>query len=435
MVILSLVKSSLLGINTFLNKIVILSLLISLFLITNTFSAEIKFSSNYFITPKAENRYALQYFYEFPYSQIYFTKLPDGRFQNRYQITLQIENPKELIAGKVLVRELTVEKYEDTKLATKSVIDSLTLDFIYPNPNKGKLTLKAKIQDLNSDNSGDEHYDISLSNLNHQILFYKNSLPNPQKIYSTDKGKDETLGIRLEFFSTPIINCSLLIKKEYLSSRLSAGEKKKSRLRAEKRFPLVSTSIPDTVTGQERIVFNFSSPVRNLTDDEEGRFRLTFNGYDRNHKKILTTTDFFEIQNAFFYSTAQYLEMVERLMYLATETEMRNLKMADVAVRESVWNAFWKRYDPNPITEINEAEKEYFARIDYCIKKFSSGDKGYKSDRAKIYMKYGEPDYIEFGTFERHRNPYEIWYYYRLGKQFVFVDRSGFGEFVLTEIK
>ncbi|MEO0091836.1 MAG: GWxTD domain-containing protein [candidate division WOR-3 bacterium] len=413
----------------------VLSLLISVFLITsNAFAGEIKISSDYFITSKTENRYELQYFYEFPYSQVYFTK-QNQNFQNRYQISLQIWNQKELVAGKVLKKEILVEKYEDTKLQTKSLIDSLNLDFIYSVKNKPKLTLKVKIQDLNSDNFGEVNSELMLPEINHRILFYKNTTPNPSRIYSTDLGKDETLGIRLELSSKELKNCSLLIKKEYLSSQRRTSDKKKSRLQTEKRFFLVPTNINVPLSTEGKIMLSFSSPVRNLIAEGDGKYRINIIGYDSNNKKILSIVDFFEIKNSFFYSSTEYLEMVDRLMYIATEAEMRNLKMAETTVRESLWNDFWKKYDPNPVTEINEAEEEYFSRIDYCIKKFSSGDKGYKSDRAKIYMKYGEPDYVEYAPFERHRNAYEIWYYYRLGKQFVFADRSGFGEFILTEIK
>ncbi|MCX7785170.1 MAG: GWxTD domain-containing protein [candidate division WOR-3 bacterium] len=414
---------------------VVLTLLFSVFLITNnTFAGEIKISSDYILIRKAENRYDLHYFYEFPYSDIYFTKQNQG-FKNRYQITIQIWNHKELVAGKILEREVFVERYEDTKLQTKSLTDSLQLEFIYPSKNKTQLTLKVKIRDLNSDSYGEDKFDIRLYNLPHRILFYKNNTPNPKRIYSTDIGKEETLGIRLELYSNQAKNCSLLIKRELLPSFPITSDKKKSRLRTEKRVFLVPIVITDTQSAQEKTILSFSSPIRNLVEDGEGKYRITIIVYDDKAKKILTAIDFFEIKNSFFNSTTEYLEMVDRLMYIATETEMRNLKMADVTSRESLWNDFWKKYDPNPITEINEAEEEYFSRIDYCIKKFSGGDRGYKSDRAKIYMKYGEPDYVEYAPFEKHRNAYEIWYYYRLGKQFVFLDQRGFGEFILTEIK
>ncbi len=47
-------------------------------------------------------------------------------------------------------------------------------------------------------------------------------------------------------------------------------------------------------------------------------------------------------------------------------------------------------------------------------------------------MKFGAPDQIESNPFERSSQPYEIWYYYSQNCRFVFVDVSGFGEYILT---
>ena len=75
---------------------------------------------------------------------------------------------------------------------------------------------------------------------------------------------------------------------------------------------------------------------------------------------------------------------------------------------------------------------DYFKRIEYCKEKFGKGDRGYKSDRARVFMKYGTPDQIESANYEQSTRPYEIWYYYNINRRFVFVDVSGFGEYVLT---
>jgi GWxTD domain-containing protein len=138
------------------------------------------------------------------------------------------------------------------------------------------------------------------------------------------------------------------------------------------------------------------------------------------------------IRSPFFLSTKEYLDKVDELRYIATDEEMRKLRNAPSSERQRLWEEFWKKKDQTPTTEINEVMEDYFKRIEYCKEHFGKGDLGYKSDRARVYMKYGPPDQIESNPFERSTQPYEIWYYYNENLQFTFVDVSGFGEYILT---
>ena len=56
---------------------------------------------------------------------------------------------------------------------------------------------------------------------------------------------------------------------------------------------------------------------------------------------------------------------------------------------------------------------------------------GWRTDRGRIYIKFGPPDDIERYPFEMGTYPFEIWRYYSLRKVFVFVDRTGFGDYYL----
>jgi hypothetical protein len=51
------------------------------------------------------------------------------------------------------------------------------------------------------------------------------------------------------------------------------------------------------------------------------------------------------------------------------------------------------------------------------------------SDRALVYTKFGPPDEILNQPFRFEGKPYEVWYYYRLGLRFVFVDFDGTGDY------
>jgi GWxTD domain-containing protein len=88
--------------------------------------------------------------------------------------------------------------------------------------------------------------------------------------------------------------------------------------------------------------------------------------------------------------------------------------------------------DPNPNTEKNELMEEYFLRVNIANQNFSTlSQDGWQTDQGRIFIKFGEPDDIERHPFERNSPPFEVWRYYNLRKVFVFLDRTGFGDYYL----
>ena len=93
---------------------------------------------------------------------------------------------------------------------------------------------------------------------------------------------------------------------------------------------------------------------------------------------------------------------------------------------------YWKKLDPTPETQYNELMTEFYMRVDYTLKNFStiSGVKGVQSDRGKVFIKYGKPDKIERSS-NLQGKVVETWIYDKLHRKFVFVDEDGTGEFSL----
>ena len=113
--------------------------------------------------------------------------------------------------------------------------------------------------------------------------------------------------------------------------------------------------------------------------------------------------------------------------------------------RENFIAHFWDSRDPNPDTVENEYREEYYERLEYANEHFSSGIPGWKSDRGRIYIRWGKPDEIESHPSGGSYNepgysdaittyPFEIWFYRHLdgpgdGVEVEFVDRTGTGEY------
>ncbi|HCY77400.1 MAG TPA: hypothetical protein DHV28_15895 [Ignavibacteriales bacterium] len=94
---------------------------------------------------------------------------------------------------------------------------------------------------------------------------------------------------------------------------------------------------------------------------------------------------------------------------------------------------YWKKQDPTPNTNFNELMNEFYTRVDYCEMNFKNlaGNGGAKSDRGKVYIKYGPPDLINRDTNNKDKVA-ESWTYDKLKKKFVFVDIDGTGNFTLA---
>jgi GWxTD domain-containing protein len=127
-----------------------------------------------------------------------------------------------------------------------------------------------------------------------------------------------------------------------------------------------------------------------------------------------------------------FRDMLESLTYIAPESEVAELRMAAPADRRALWDAFWQRYDPTPETDRNEFKEEFFQRLRRANFEFSATRPGWKTDRGRVYIRHGEPDSIEREPYRPDGPPTETWTYDMSGLVFVFIDRAGFGEYVLV---
>ena len=138
----------------------------------------------------------------------------------------------------------------------------------------------------------------------------------------------------------------------------------------------------------------------------------------------------------------------EDVAYIITPEEKKAWnKLQTDDEREQFIEAFWRRRDPDPDTDVNEYLEEHYERIAYANEHFASGIPGWKTDRGRIYIMYGPPNEKEThptgGTYERpsyegggstSTYPFETWFYRYLpgigsGIEIEFVDPTGTGEY------
>ena len=134
------------------------------------------------------------------------------------------------------------------------------------------------------------------------------------------------------------------------------------------------------------------------------------------------------------YSEEDLNKEFAKAEYLSNKEERKIFKNLDQEGKRSFLAKFWKKFDPDPQTELNEFRKQYMELVDYANKNYGVMRKdGWKTDRGRVLLTYGVPNEIQRYYMEIDKKPHEIWQYQQLegGVIFVFADLTGFGEFDL----
>jgi GWxTD domain-containing protein len=94
---------------------------------------------------------------------------------------------------------------------------------------------------------------------------------------------------------------------------------------------------------------------------------------------------------------------------------------------------FWEKRDPSPGSGVNQKRREFYGLLAYANTTYKDRDvPGWKTDRGRIFVKYGAPDDVWRRPLSGRIPAYEIWRYTRgRGRWFIFADRTGFQNYKL----
>ena len=122
-----------------------------------------------------------------------------------------------------------------------------------------------------------------------------------------------------------------------------------------------------------------------------------------------------------------------QMKYILSNSERKNAKGKKGKDLENIFLKYWEKRDPTPGTSLNELMEEYYIRVNYVNDYFNmSWKEGWETDFGMIYILFGPPDEIQRSNINSsNTSTYQIWYYNRINKQFVFKDLNGFGDYRL----
>lgn len=120
---------------------------------------------------------------------------------------------------------------------------------------------------------------------------------------------------------------------------------------------------------------------------------------------------------------------INMMKFIVNDQELRRLSSGSASEKEKKFREFWAQRDPTPNTEFNELMVEYYRRIDFAHRNFTSMQQpGYETDQGRAYILYGPPNNIE-RRFPTNAPTREIWQY--PNRTLVFEATTGFGDFRL----
>lgn len=124
------------------------------------------------------------------------------------------------------------------------------------------------------------------------------------------------------------------------------------------------------------------------------------------------------------------------ISYIATGGDLKLYNSMNLKGKKNFQKEFWLKMDYNPDTPINEFQLEHYRRLRYVEDNFSKHAglmPGWKSDRGRVYIIYGEPTDLERNISSIETRSWQKWWYHGLegGVYFIFVDYEDTDTYVL----
>lgn len=161
----------------------------------------------------------------------------------------------------------------------------------------------------------------------------------------------------------------------------------------------------------------------------EGNIKIKFIAGNKEIKELYLRVNWFNKPK----SLNDLKTAIEMIGLIDSKEKVNELLKGNDEEKEKAFFNYWNKIVPNRSSDYNPLMAEFYNRVDYAYENYSTltNQNGAKTDRGKIYIKYGKPDLVS-RDYSSENTVYEIWTYHEMKKEFVFMDESGLGNYILS---
>jgi len=358
---------------------------------------------------------------EMLYDDITFVKKGISSFNAKVEFVILILNDEEeQVISRNFIREINESNFEVTNSRVKKMI--FNEEFMVP---PGDYEIKVQANDLTSKKSINRKVELKLKDisensvvLSDMLLLENIVLDSTGKLIDIKPKVKNNFPEQLKYFYiyydlySAKVPKNVQIQYQFLSKDDDPELDSIVVVRPEKIFS--SHYIKINKKNLQKNRYNIVLKIQNNNESTERRKLISF---------YWVTTP----------QTSEDISLALRQMrYIISEDSLDKYVESNIENQKLFFNTYWELRDPNPNSSVNELMEEYFGRVNTSNREFSTFENnGWLTDRGRLLIKFGQPDDIERHPFELNSNPYVIWRYYALRKVFLFVDRTGFGDYQL----
>ncbi len=121
--------------------------------------------------------------------------------------------------------------------------------------------------------------------------------------------------------------------------------------------------------------------------------------------------------------------------YIASNPEKEQYKkLTTLSGKRQFLFDFWKRRNDEQNSPESMTYQQFLNRVAESNRKYSSSMRvGWKTDRGRVLITYGEPSEVDRYPNQDNTKPYEVWRYNDIegGVEFIFADLNGFNDYEL----
>lgn len=355
-----------------------------------------------------------------PYQSIQFVK-SGTVFQARYTASVSIQNGEGLQVGRESwLQSIQADDYLET---TSQVVNSLHFGEFVVSPDDYKVI--GEVFDEDTRQSGLQEVELGLQSYQGSLVLYPPILLDKYPgEWGFQPGEIPLFRHRIKQSTGPL---PLLITAGVDTGTYRLQVRTRDRDRDEDQT-LLWNWVEDFHSDQRMVTQRLEIPVKELEGLRVELEVVLHQGSRERHETIELSMH----KPGISASITNLRLAIQQMRYILTDKEWKQFSTAKGSEKEDLFQSYWINRDPTPGTQQNEVMDEYFARIYFAGENFTSFQPGWKTDMGMIYVLFGPPDEIERSTRSPGRIVTQNWLYYRINRNFLFIDENGFGEYRLN---